>query len=64
MPGMMNWEQLLSDTRCGSTHQSTTPPQKDRNEYDKDYGRVLSSAAFRIKRRCFPWAAMITCARG
>lgn len=57
MPGMMNWEQLLSDTRCGSTHQSTTLAQKERNEYDKDYGRVLFSSAFRRlqdKTQVFP----------
>lgn len=57
MLGMMNWEQLLSDTRCGSTHQSTTLAQKERNEYDKDYGRVLFSSAFRRlqdKTQVFP----------
>ncbi|MCC8147823.1 dGTP triphosphohydrolase [Akkermansia sp.] len=57
MAGIMNWEQLLSDTRCGSTHQRTTRAQKDRNEYDKDYGRILFSSAFRRlqdKTQVFP----------
>lgn len=57
MSGMMNWEQLLSDARWGSRHQSTAPPQKNRSNYDRDYGRILFSSAFRRlqdKTQVFP----------
>lgn len=57
MSGMMNWQQLLSDARWGSRHQSTASPQKNRSNYDRDYGRVLFSSAFRRlqdKTQVFP----------
>ena len=53
----MNWEQLLSDARWGSSHQSTAAPQKHRSNYDRDYGRILFSSAFRRlqdKTQVFP----------
>ena len=57
MSGMMNWQQLLSDARWGSRHQSTASPQKNRSNYDRDYGRILFSSAFRRlqdKTQVFP----------
>lgn len=57
MSGMMNWQQLLSDARPGSRHQSTASPQKNRSNYDRDYGRILFSSAFRRlqdKTQVFP----------
>lgn len=54
---MMNWQQLLSDARWGSRHQSTASPQKNRTNYDRDYGRILFSSAFRRlqdKTQVFP----------
>ncbi len=57
MAGMMNWEQLLSDARWGSSRQSTASPQKHRSNYDRDYGRILFSSAFRRlqdKTQVFP----------
>ena len=53
----MNWQQLLSDARWGSRHQSTASPQKNRSNYDRDYGRILFSSAFRRlqdKTQVFP----------
>lgn len=53
----MNWEQLLSDARWGSSHRSTASPQKHRSNYDRDYGRILFSSAFRRlqdKTQVFP----------
>lgn len=57
MSGMMNWQQLLSDARWGSRHRSTASPQKNRSNYDRDYGRILFSSAFRRlqdKTQVFP----------
>lgn len=57
MLGMMNWEQLLSDVRRGSRNRSTVSPQKHRSSYDRDYGRILFSSAFRRlqdKTQVFP----------
>jgi len=57
VPQKMNWEQLLSDARWGSSHQSTAAPQKHRSNYDRDYGRILFSSAFRRlqdKTQVFP----------
>ncbi len=54
---MMNWQQLLSDARWGSRHRSTASPQKNRSNYDRDYGRILFSSAFRRlqdKTQVFP----------
>lgn len=53
----MNWEQLLSDARWGASHRSTASPQKHRSNYDRDYGRILFSSAFRRlqdKTQVFP----------
>ena len=57
MSGMMNWQQLLSDARWGSRHRITASPQKNRSNYDRDYGRILFSSAFRRlqdKTQVFP----------
>ena len=57
MSGMMNWQQLLSDARWGSRHRGTASPQKNRSNYDRDYGRILFSSAFRRlqdKTQVFP----------
>lgn len=57
MSGMMNWQQLLSDARWGSRHRSTASSQKNRSNYDRDYGRILFSSAFRRlqdKTQVFP----------
>lgn len=53
----MNWEQLLSDARWGESHRSASSPQKHRSNYDRDYGRILFSSAFRRlqdKTQVFP----------
>ena len=53
----MNWQQLLSDARWGSRHRGTASPQKNRSNYDRDYGRILFSSAFRRlqdKTQVFP----------
>lgn len=57
VPQQMNWEQLLSDARWGESHRSTASPQKHRSNYDRDYGRILFSSAFRRlqdKTQVFP----------
>jgi dGTPase len=50
----MNWQQLLSSNRTGSTNTSTKP---DRSEYEKDFDRIIFSLPFRRlqdKTQVFP----------
>lgn len=61
----MEWAKLLSTEKL-----SSEPPEPDSfkeypiNAFEKDYSRIVSSAAFRrlprIKRRCFLWTRVIS----
>ena len=49
----MKWEQLLCEKRkSGSSSKKNTDP---RNEFQKDYHRIICSASYRIKLKFFHW---------
>ena len=54
---MMNWDQLLSARRLGQGDRPTSLPEDDRSQYQRDYDRIIFSAAFRRmqnKTQVFP----------
>jgi dGTPase len=53
----MNWSQLYSPLRTGSTRRSTTDPSNIRTSFLRDYDRIIFSSAFRRlqnKTQVFP----------
>lgn len=54
---MMNWKNLLSPTRLGLEDRDPVQPGEDRSQFQRDYDRIIFSAAFRRmqnKTQVFP----------